>query len=95
MPYAITLGLDRASAARIENLWGLLDDAGLSRSMPQLGYTPHLTLAEDLASAMAAHAMELLATSWQPFTARIDCLDLVSFRPVEILWRQTLEHFIF
>lgn len=58
MAYAISLLLDDAAAARVRWHWDLLAATKLSRSMPELGYVPHVTLAVcdeiDVAAAQAA-----------------------------------------
>jgi 2'-5' RNA ligase len=55
----------------------------------QIGrYVPHVTLAGDLADPAAALAA--LAPLPLPFTATLDRLDVVRFRPVEILESQLL-----
>ncbi|HZD24901.1 MAG TPA: 2'-5' RNA ligase family protein [Alphaproteobacteria bacterium] len=44
MTHAIVLALEPGSAAMVEGLWHRLAEAGLSHSMPDLDYPPHLTL---------------------------------------------------
>ena len=44
MPYAVTLALDPAAAARVEATWRLLDVRGVSDGALKLGYKPHVTL---------------------------------------------------
>jgi hypothetical protein len=44
MPYAVSLCLDAASARRIEAMWQVLGERGLSDHMLRLQYQPHLTL---------------------------------------------------
>jgi 2'-5' RNA ligase len=44
MPFAVTLRLDPASAARVAGMQQALAEAGLS-DLPSLGYPPHVTLA--------------------------------------------------
>lgn len=53
-------------------------------------WVPHCTLAEDLGEDAFARAARLVAAHWQPTTAMLDRIDLVRFRPVEILWQQPL-----
>jgi 2'-5' RNA ligase len=53
-------------------------------------WVPHCTLAEDLDEDALARAARLIAAHWQPTTATVDRIDLVRFRPVEILWQQPL-----
>jgi 2'-5' RNA ligase len=53
-------------------------------------WVPHCTLAEDLSAEAFAHAARLMADHWQPTTAMLDRIELVRFRPVEILWQQPL-----
>ncbi|MGO4716492.1 2'-5' RNA ligase family protein [Bradyrhizobium sp. 2TAF24] len=62
MAYAISLLLDDNAADRIRWHWQLLAATGLSRSMLELGYAPHLTLAvcDQLDVAAAEHALEQL-----------------------------------
>jgi 2'-5' RNA ligase len=44
MAFAVTLLFDAATAAAIAARWKLLAAAGVSRSMLDLGYSPHVTL---------------------------------------------------
>lgn len=53
-------------------------------------WVPHCTLAEDLTEDSFARAARLVAANWQPTTATLDRIDLVRFRPVEILWQHPL-----
>lgn len=53
-------------------------------------WVPHCTLAEDLDPTALARGAQLAAEHWQPTTALLDRIDLVRFRPVEILWQQPL-----
>lgn len=53
-------------------------------------WVPHCTLAEDLTEDAFARAARLVAAHWQPTTATLGRIDLVRFRPVEILWQQPL-----
>lgn len=53
-------------------------------------WVPHCTLAEGLSAAALGRAVEVAATAWQPLNATLDRIDLVRFRPVEILWQQPL-----
>ncbi|MCW3475104.1 2'-5' RNA ligase family protein [Limobrevibacterium gyesilva] len=54
-------------------------------------WVPHVTLAEELAgSTGTGAALATLAELWHPFSGRLDRVDLVHFRPVEILWSQNL-----
>jgi 2'-5' RNA ligase len=55
-------------------------------------WMPHVTLAEELAGhAAAAAALALAAPHWAPFRCRLDRVDLVHFRPVDVLWSQALK----
>lgn len=45
MAYAVNLLFDGSLADAVAEHWKRLADAGLSRSMPDLGYPPHVTLA--------------------------------------------------
>jgi 2'-5' RNA ligase len=53
-------------------------------------WVPHCTLAEDLTLEAFARVAERVARHWQPLTAMLDRIDLVRFRPVEILWQHPL-----
>ncbi len=44
MPYALSLLLDDEAAVAIRRQWDRLAADGLSQSMPDLGYPPHVTL---------------------------------------------------
>ena len=53
-------------------------------------WVPHCTLAEDLSPDAFARGARLMADHWEPVPAMLDRIDLVRFRPVEILWQQPL-----
>jgi len=51
----------------------------------------HVTLTKGLAGpGGAAAALALVAPLWAPFRCRLDRVDLVRFRPVDVLWSQAL-----
>jgi 2'-5' RNA ligase len=45
MAYAVSLLFNRGLSDSVSRQWTRLADAGISRSMPNLGYPPHVTLA--------------------------------------------------
>jgi len=60
MAYAVSLLFNAETADAVSARWQRLADAGLSRSMVDLGYQPHLTLAayDELAVDMASAALD-------------------------------------
>ena len=60
MAFAVTLLFDAEVAAAVSERWQRLADVGLSRSMPELGYSPHVTLAvfDQLDAKVAATALD-------------------------------------
>ena len=60
MAYAVSLLLDASTGALVSERWQQLADAGLSRSMLDLGYPPHVTLAvyDDLDVNTATTALD-------------------------------------
>ncbi len=60
MAYAISLLLNADLAEAVSERWRQLADAGLSRSMLELGYVPHVTLAvfDRLDAEVAAEALD-------------------------------------
>jgi 2'-5' RNA ligase len=60
MAYAVSLLLDASAGALVSERWQQLADAGLSRSMLDLGYPPHVTLAvyDDLDVNTATTALD-------------------------------------
>ena len=53
-------------------------------------WVPHCTLADDMTPEAFERGARLVADWWQPATATLGRIDLVRFRPVEILWQQPL-----
>jgi 2'-5' RNA ligase len=53
-------------------------------------WMPHVTLGEDLTPAALATAYDRTASDWEPFTATLEQVDLVRFRPVSLLWHARL-----
>lgn len=71
MPYAISLRLDDAAAARVVGMWRALADAGLDDTLLRLGAAPHITLAVlDDASPLARlqDAFAFLSREAEPLT---------------------------
>ena len=60
MAYAVSLLFNAETADAVSARWQRLADVGLSRSMVDLGYQPHLTLAayDELAVDMASAALD-------------------------------------
>ncbi len=55
------------------------------------GWIPHLTLADDLPdTAAAAAAVRLLGPAALPISGTLHRIDIVRFRPVEIVWSTAL-----
>jgi hypothetical protein len=65
MGLAVSLLFDGATTARVRSLWDRLGEAGISTSMLDLGYAPHLTLTvmedEELAAQLQR---ELTRRAW-------------------------------
>jgi 2'-5' RNA ligase len=66
----------------------LLEDVSIDPYYSRDTWVPHVTLASDLTDAAAA--MAALPASLPPIDAVLDTLDVVRFRPVEILSSHTL-----
>lgn len=77
MPYAVSLLLDEKGAASIREHWSALAGAGISRSMLDLGYPPHITLRvyDDLDLGPAVNSLE---RSFESKTAIHVALDQLS-----------------
>jgi 2'-5' RNA ligase len=87
MPYAVSLCLDDAAARRVEAMWRILAERGLSDHMRRLSYRPHVTLGlwDELDVAAATPRLAAFAASFGP----IDCdfAALASFPgPAGVLW---------
>jgi 2'-5' RNA ligase len=72
MPYAVSLLLDDEGGACIREHWSALAEAGISRSMLEIGYPPHITLRvyEDLDVGSAVNSLQ------QSFESRA-CIPVV------------------
>lgn len=53
-------------------------------------WMPHITLADDLATECIGMAMAAAAPLFQPFTASLERIEIVRFRPVIGLWQARL-----
>jgi 2'-5' RNA ligase len=51
-------------------------------------WVPHVTLSQELRES--GPAVAALARVWRPFSGTLDRIDLLRFRPVEILWSRAL-----
>jgi|SRR5215211_1820895 len=71
MAYAVSLLFNAEVANAISTRWQRLADAGISRSMLDLGYQPHVTLAvfDDLDADVAAAALDIIFND-------VVCLDV-------------------
>jgi 2'-5' RNA ligase len=66
---AVVCVFDDDATARVEALWRLLADAGLSSSQERLGYRPHLTLAlaRDASARAVGDAVAGPVAAWSRF----------------------------
>jgi 2'-5' RNA ligase len=53
-------------------------------------WIPHVTLADDVASDAVGEGINLIAERFHPFTATLDRVDVLSFRPISLLWHTRL-----
>jgi 2'-5' RNA ligase len=53
-------------------------------------WIPHVTLADDVASDAVGKGINLIAERFHPFTATLDRVDVLSFRPISLLWHTRL-----
>jgi 2'-5' RNA ligase len=53
-------------------------------------WIPHVTLSDDVASGALGEGINLVAERFQPFTATLDRLDVLRFRPISLLWHARL-----
>jgi 2'-5' RNA ligase len=68
MPFAITLRLDKVSAASIEDMWRILAADGIDTDRHDLGYAPHITLAiypDDSSTGQLREAIRQVAGHWR------------------------------
>lgn len=69
MPLAVTLCLDSASAARVEEWWEVLAARNIDADRKGLGYAPHVTLGiypDDTEADQVAAALPRIAPIWSP-----------------------------
>jgi hypothetical protein len=88
MPYAVTLRLDPAAAARVERIWHALADLIGEDDALRLGYPPHLTLAvlPDTAPAPSVEAAVLrMAAAWDALPVTLTGLAVFPGTP-PVLW---------
>jgi 2'-5' RNA ligase len=88
MPYAVTLRLDPAAAARVERIWHALADLTGEDDAPRLGYPPHLTLAvlPDTAPAPSVEAaVSRMAAAWDALPVTLAGLAVFPGTP-PVLW---------
>ena len=69
MPFVAELYFDAPTEERIREVWKILDDAGISDSMPKGGYRPHISLGicERLELDTFAQELTTFAASVTPF----------------------------
>ena len=53
-------------------------------------WMPHVTLADDLVASATGAALASAAEQFQAFSATFSCVDLLRFRPIELLWQAML-----
>jgi 2'-5' RNA ligase len=84
---AVTLCLDAASAARVEDMCGVLAMRGISDYAARLGYRPHVTLVhgENIETAAAVSVLRDFAAALERLSVR---LNAVSVFPgdTSVLW---------
>jgi 2'-5' RNA ligase len=88
MPYAVTLRLDPAAAARVERMWHALADLTGEDDALRLGYPPHLTLAvlPDTVPAPSVEAAVLrMAAAWDVLPVTLAGLAVFPGTP-PVLW---------
>jgi len=73
MPYAITLQMNVEASSKIQDLYELLADKGISNDQKNLGYPPHITLAvvDDIEQSHAKDVLEKLAQKWRAFPIQL------------------------
>jgi len=74
MPYAVTLPLDDAAAARVKRMWRALADQTGDDSAIRLGYSPHITLTILADTAQVGELEELTfraARDWEPLSVTL------------------------
>ncbi|HEY1935181.1 MAG TPA: 2'-5' RNA ligase family protein [Acetobacteraceae bacterium] len=54
-------------------------------------WMPHVTLADDLAASAAGAAIDVAANHFDPFAATLDAIDVLRFRPIDLLWQARLD----
>ena len=69
MPFVVELYFDPATEASIRDAWKVIDEAGISDSMPKGGYRPHVSLGvcDYLETDSLAQELSIFATSVTPF----------------------------
>lgn len=69
MSYAVELYVDPATEAVVRQVWDRLAEAGVSASMRESGYRPHVSLgvSDGLDLEGASAALAVLARQWPPF----------------------------
>lgn len=88
MPYAVTLRLDEAAAARVERLWRALAEQAGDDGALRLGYGPHLTLAllpDGIGAEAIAEAVFALAHAWDPLPITLAGLGVFPGDPA-VVW---------
>jgi 2'-5' RNA ligase len=88
MPYAVTLHLDPAAAARVQRMWHALADLTGEDDALRLGYPPHLTLAvlPDTVPAPSIKAAVLrVAAVWDALPVTLAGLAVFPGTP-PVLW---------
>jgi 2'-5' RNA ligase len=88
MPCAVTLRLDEAAAAQIEQMWHALADQIGEDDALQLGYAPHLSLAvlpDDVPERPIEEAVLHMAAAWDTLPVTLAGLAVFPGNP-PVLW---------
>ena len=69
MPFVVELYFDPSTEERIRGAWKIIDEAGVSDSMPKGGYRPHISLGvcDHLETDSLAQELSTFAASITPF----------------------------
>ena len=86
MALAVSLLLDAATAGAVEALWARLAEAGISTSMVDLGYPPHLTLTVIEDESLAAVLQRQLAQRAWGYALDLTIGPVDRFDGTDIVW---------
>lgn len=80
MPFVVELYFDPPTEARIRNAWKAIDEAGISDSMPNGGYRPHISLGvcDHLETDPLAQELSIFAARIAPFQVSFPNIGIFS-----------------